>query len=244
VGTLLRGIALFPRGFAVTCRRLAVGALAFTVADDDEVGTEPVAGFAAREPDGGGVAGHAARDPDGRVGVCIEDVAAAGFAARDGGGPMGSSAADEKGSLATPFTAAILCATPPGTLWFRETPGTTEPATPTRIVVAASLSAAAAISGGKERTPSSWETVMLCSILPRNIDTKSWEGFGFPARYAAAYSAAFFFAAARDTGVASQTAHKQVHLQMLHWHASKTAVVSVRLWSRLGAHTGQVAQFR
>ena len=124
-----------PRGAAVLLLRLAVEAPAFADADD-EVGTKAASEFAARDPEGGVGAGFAARDPDGRVGVCEEDVAAAEFGARGGGGPMGPPAVDEPGSLATPFAALILSATAAGTLWFRETPGVTEPATLTRIVAA------------------------------------------------------------------------------------------------------------
>ena len=200
VGTRPRGIALFPRGFAVLFLRLAVEAPASADADD-EVGTKAASGFAAR-------------DPDGRVGVCEEDVAAAEFGARGGGGPMGSPAVDEPGSLATPFAALILCATAAGTLWFRGAPGTTEPATPTRIVAAPSLSAAAAIGGGKARTASAWEAVMWYSTFSRNIDTASWVGFVLSWRYVAAISSALRLASARNAGVASQPAHKQVHLQM------------------------------
>ena len=162
VGTQPRGIAFFPRAFAVLFLRLAVEAPARADADD-EVGTKAASGFAARDPEGGVGAGFAARDPDGRIGVCEEDVAAAEFGARGGGGPMGPPAVDEPGSLATPFAALILCATAAGTLWFRGAPGTTEPATPTRIIVAASPSAAAAIWGGKERIASSWEAAMWYS---------------------------------------------------------------------------------
>jgi hypothetical protein len=242
VGTRSRGIALFPRAFAVTFRGLAVEAWAFADADD-EVVTD--AGFTARDPEGCVDAGFAARDPDGRVGVCEEDVAAAGFGARGGGGPMGPPAADEPGSLATPFTAASLSATPAGIVWFRETPGVTEPepATPTRIVVAPSLNAAAAISGAMERNASSWEVVMLNSTLLRTIDTASCEGFGMSERNFAAISSALSLAFARDAGVAVQPVHKQWHLQTLHSHAFITACVSGRLGSRLGTHTGQLEQF-
>ena len=241
VGTQPRGIAFFPRAFAVLFLRLAVEAPARADADD-EVGTEAASGFAARDPEGGVGAGFAARVPDGRVGVCKEDVAAAEFGARGGGGPMGPPAVDGPGSLAAPFAALILCATAAGTLWFRGAPGTAEPATPTRIIVAASPSAAAAIWGGKELIPSSWEVVMLYSTLACNINTASCEGFGTPARNFASYSSALRAAASRDAAVAVQPTHKQWHLQMLHRHASFTSFVSGRLEFHLGVHTGQLAQ--
>jgi len=236
VGFRPRGIALLPRAFAVTFRRLAMGAPAFAVAvanadaDDDEGGVGTVA-IAAR---------------DGGVGVRVDAEASAAGAvgARAGGGPMGMPVAVETGSLAIPFTAASLSATPAGTLWFRETPGTTELATPMRIVVAPSLNAAAAISGGKERIASAWGAIMWYSTFARNIDTASWVGFGLPPRCSAANFAALLFASARDAGVANQQAHKQAHLQMSHWHASNTAFVSRRLGPCLAMHTGQFKQLR
>ena len=119
----------------------------------------------------------------------------------------------------------------------------TEPATPTRIVVAPSLNAAAAISGGMERIASSWEVVMLYSTSSRNIDTTSCEGFVLSARNFAAISSALSLAFARDADVAVQPTHKQWHLQMLHRHSSITAFVSGRLGSHLGTHTGQLEKF-